>query len=93
VSEQWTIERIQNALGSPLIADQALAEVTQAPADDRAAVIVKWQRIAEDISNAATRARDLAPYEASGQPLPGQWVDRTDQVLAEAERIRARGAA
>jgi hypothetical protein len=31
--------------------------------------------------------------EARGEESAGEWVDRTDRVLAEAERIRTRGAA
>ncbi|MFI0900508.1 hypothetical protein [Streptomyces sp. NPDC020983] len=93
MTEPWTIESIRDALGNPIVVSRFLAEINRAPAHELLTVFAKWQRIAEDVSAAAARARDLAPYAASGQPLPGQWIDRTDQVRADAERARARGAA
>lgn len=95
MSEQtWTIESIRDALGNPATVQRFLGEINRAPAHQLLTVFAKWQRIAEDVSTAAARARDLAPYAEAGQPLPGQWIDRTDQVHAEADRIRAaRGAA
>lgn len=94
MSEQtWTIESIQNALGNPTVARRFLAEINKAPAHELLQTFAKWQRIAEDVSAAAARARDLAAYADRGEPLPGQWIDRTEHVRAEADRARARGAA
>lgn len=94
MSEQtWTIESIRDALGSPVLAQRFLGEINRAPAHLLLQVFAKWERIAQDTLTAVQRGRDLAAYDQRGEPLPGEWTDRTDQVLADAERIRARGAA
>lgn len=94
MSEQaWTIESIRDALGSPVLAQRFLGEINRAPAHQLLAVFAKWERIAKDTSAAAARGRDLIAYDQRGEQPPGEWTDRTDRVFADAERIRARGAA
>ncbi|MEV7683256.1 hypothetical protein AB0O64_32645 [Streptomyces sp. NPDC088341] len=92
-SEPWTIESIRDALGDPALAQRFLGEINRAPADRLLVVFSKWERIATDSRDASERARELAGYDERGEVPPGEWADRTDRVLAEADRIRARGAA
>ena len=94
MSEQpWTIERICDALGNPTLAQRFLSEINRAPAHQLLGVFARWERIAKDTLAAVERGRELAAYDARGEEPPGEWLDVTDRVLAEAERIRARGAA
>lgn len=94
MSEQtWTIESICDALGNPALAKRFLGEINRAPAHELLAAFAKWERIAKDVTAAVQRGRDLAAYDQRGDQLPGEWIDRTDQVQADAERIRTRGAA
>lgn len=95
MSEQqpWTIERISDALGNPTLAQRFLGEINRAPACDLLAVFAKWQQIAKDTLAAVERGREVAAAEARGEEPPGEWIDVTDRVLADAARIRARGAA
>lgn len=93
-NEPWTIERIREALGDPELAQRFLGEINRAPADRLLDVFAKWQRIALNTVAAVERARALASYDERGDELPGEWHDRTEKVLAQAERLRAaRGAA
>jgi hypothetical protein len=89
----WTIESIRDALGNPALAQRFLGEINRAPAHQLLAVFARWERIAKDTLAAVERGRELAAYDARGEEPPGEWTDVTDRVLAEAERIRARGAA
>jgi hypothetical protein len=91
--ETWTIERISEALGNPALAQRFLGEINRAPAHQLLSVFAKWERIAKDTLAAVERGREAAAAEARGEEPPGEWVDATDRVLADAERIRARGAA
>ncbi|MFF4486240.1 hypothetical protein ACFY0F_07040 [Streptomyces sp. NPDC001544] len=94
MSEQpWTIERIRDALGNPALAQRFLAEINRAPAHELLAVFARWERIAKDTVAAVERGRQIAAAEARGEEPPGEWIDVTDRVLAEADRIRTRGAA
>jgi hypothetical protein len=94
MSEQpWTIESICDALGNPTLASRFLGEINRAPAHQLLHVFAKWQGIAQRTLDAVQRGRELAAYDARGEEPPGEWLDVTDRVLAEAERIRARGAA
>jgi hypothetical protein len=94
-SEQpWTIESICGALGNSVLSQRFLGEINRAPAHLLLGVFAKWERIAKDTVAAVERGQQLAPYDARGEEPPGEWIDATDRVLAEAERIRsARGAA
>lgn len=92
-SEPWTIESIRDALGNPALAQRFLAEINRAPAHELLHVFAKWERIAKDTLAAVQHGRQLAEYDARGEEPPGQWIDGTDRVLAEAARIRSRGAA
>lgn len=89
----WTIESIRDALGNPALAQRFLSEINRAPAHELLAVFAKWERIAKDTLAAVERGRRLAEAEARGEEPPGEWIDATDRVLADAARIRARGAA
>jgi hypothetical protein len=91
--QQWTIERICEALGNPVLAKRFLAEINRAPAHELLTAFAKWQRIADETVSAAKRARQLAAAEAAMGEIPGDWVDRTERVQAEAAAARARGAA
>ena len=89
----WTIESIRDALGNPGLAQRFLGEINRAPAHQLLAVFARWERIAKDTVAAVERGREIAAAEARGEEPAGDWVDVTDRVLAEADRIRTRGAA
>lgn len=91
--QPWTIERITEALGNPALAQRFLGEINRAPAHQLLAVFARWERIAKDTLAAVERGREIAAAEARGEEPAGRWVDVTDRVLADAARIRARGAA
>jgi hypothetical protein len=94
MSEQtWTIESIRDALGHPALAQRFLAEINRAPAHEILAVFAKWERIAKDTLAAVERGRQIAAVDARGEEPAGEWIDVTDRVLADAARIRSRGAA
>lgn len=94
MSEQpWTIESIRDALGSPVLAQRFLGEINRAPAHQLLAVFARWERIAKDTLAAVERGRQIAAAETRGEVPGGEWIDATERVLADAERIRARGAA
>ncbi|MGW3635640.1 hypothetical protein ACWD7F_36930 [Streptomyces sp. NPDC005122] len=94
MSEQpWTIESIRDALGNPAIAQRFLSEINRAPAHQLLHVFARWERIAKDTLAAVERGRGIAAAEARGEQPAGVWIDGPDRVLAEADRIRARGAA
>jgi hypothetical protein len=89
----WTIESIRDALGNPALAQRFLGEINRAPAHELLHVFARWERIAKDTLAAVERGREIAAAEARGEEPPGEWTDVTNRVLAEAERIRTRGAA
>lgn len=91
--QPWTIERITEALGNPALAQRFLGEINKAPAHQLLTVFAKWERIAKDTRAAVERGREMSAAEARGEEPAGAWNDATDRVLADAERIRARGAA
>ncbi|MFB7244603.1 hypothetical protein ACFCYX_19345 [Streptomyces populi] len=91
--QPWTIESIRDALGNPALAQRFLGEINRAPAHELLHVFAKWERIAKDTLAAVERGREIAAAEARGEEPPGEWTDVTDRVLADAARIRARGAA
>ncbi|MER5509368.1 hypothetical protein ABT052_29125 [Streptomyces sp. NPDC002766] len=94
MSEQlWTIESIRDALGNPALAQRFLSEINQAPAHQILPVFARWERIAKDTLAAVQRGREIAAAEARGEQPAEEWADATDRVLADAERIRTRGAA
>lgn len=91
--QPWTIESIRDALGNPALAQRFLSEINRAPAHQLLAVFARWERIAKDTLAAVERGRDIAAAEACGDEPTASWSDATDRVLAEADRIRTRGAA
>jgi hypothetical protein len=91
--EPWTIERIRDALGNPALAQRFLGEINRAPAHQLLRVFAKWERVAKDTLAAVERGREIAAAEARGEEPTADWTDATDRVLADAERIRTRGAA
>jgi hypothetical protein len=94
MSEQpWTIESICEALGHPALTQRFLTEINKAPAHQLLTVFAKWERIAKDTIKAVERGREYAAAEARGEDIPEHWIDVTDRILTEADRIRARGAA
>ncbi|MGX1254137.1 hypothetical protein RKD48_006648 [Streptomyces ambofaciens] len=96
MSEQpWTIESIRDALGNPALAQRFLSEINRAPAHELLAVFARWERIAKDTLAAVERGQRIAAAEARGEEPSGsgEWIDATERVLADAERIRTRGAA
>ncbi|MET8291638.1 hypothetical protein ABZV80_41710 [Streptomyces sp. NPDC005132] len=92
-SDPWTIESIRDALGNPALAQRFLGEINRAPAHQLLAVFARWERIAKDTLAAVEHGRELAAAEARGEEPAGVWIDGTDRMLADAARIRARGAA
>lgn len=91
--ETWTIESICEALGNPELSKRFLGEINRAPAHALLTVFAKWQSIAAGMSAAAQRGRDLAEAEAATGEVPGEWVDMSDRVQAEAASARSRGVA
>ncbi|MFE9003138.1 hypothetical protein ACFYOY_13495 [Streptomyces sp. NPDC007875] len=89
----WTIERISEALGNPALAQRFLGEINRAPAHELLTVFAKWRQIASDTLAALEQADEIIACESRGEEPPGQWIDGTDRVRREADRIRARGAA
>lgn len=89
----WTIERIRDALGDPDLAQRFLGEINRAPAHELLHTFARWERIAKNTLATVQRARELAESRARGEEPPGEWVDATDRIQAEAERIQSRGAA
>lgn len=92
-NQPWTIERISDALGNPALASRFLGEINRAPAYELLAVFARWERIAKDTLAAVQRGQEIAAAEARGEEPSGEWIDATDRILADAERIRTRGAA
>lgn len=91
--QPWTIQRIADALGNPALASRFLGEINRAPAHELLGIFARWERIAKDTLAAVDRGREIAAAEARGEELAGEWIDATDRVLADAARIRSRGAA
>ena len=91
--QPWTIESICEALGNPTLSQRFLGAINRAPAHELLTTFAKWQGIAERTLVAVQRGREAAAYQARGEEPPGDWVDVTDRVLADAARIRSRGAA
>lgn len=92
-AEPWTIERICDALGSPDLSQRFLSQINRAPADKLLQVFADWQQVAEETLAAVERGRQIAEAEVRSEEPPGRWIDRTDEILAEAAKIRSRGAA
>lgn len=94
MSEQpWTIESIRDALGNPALAQRFLSEINRAPAHELLAVFARWERIAKDTVAAVARGREIAEAQARGEDPTADCSDATDRLLADADRIRTRGAA
>ncbi|WP_412079006.1 hypothetical protein ACLF6K_37315 [Streptomyces xanthophaeus] len=89
----WTIERICHALGHPTLSQRFLGEINRAPAHELLSVFARWERVAKDTTAAVQRGRDIAAAQAQGEDPTASWADATDRVQADAERLRARGAA
>ncbi|WP_033321359.1 hypothetical protein [Streptomyces yerevanensis] len=90
---QWTIETICDALVGPAAKQQFLGEINRVPVHEIVTVFAKWQQIASDITAAVERGRELARAEAETGEIPGEWIDVTDRIQAEASAARARGVA
>ncbi|MFJ4584609.1 hypothetical protein [Streptomyces echinatus] len=94
MSEQpWTIERICETLGNPALAQRFLGQINRAPAHELLTVFARWERIAKDTLATARRGHEMAEAESRGEDPAADWNEATDRVLAEADRIRSRGAA
>jgi hypothetical protein len=92
-TEPWTIERITDALGNPAVRQRFLGELNKAQIHEITGVFAKWQGIAEQLLHAVERAREIRTAELAGEPVPGKWIDITDELQERVERLRARGAA
>lgn len=92
-TEPWTIERISNTLGDPTLRQRFLGEINKAPIYELATVGAHWQGIAEQLLHGVELARELHAQRGPDGQLPGEWTDITEQVKADAERIRARYSA
>ncbi|MGW0607841.1 hypothetical protein [Streptomyces sp. NPDC002640] len=94
MSEQpWTIESICDALGHPALKQDFLNQINRATADELLRVFSKWEQKAERSLVATQRGREITEAEDRGEEPPGEWIDITDRVFAEAQRNRSRGAA
>lgn len=94
--QQWTIETIREALGSPDLAQRFLSEINRALAHELLQVFAKWQRIAQNLEDAFQDADEIAAAEACGEEPPGVWIDgteRLERILRAADRNPTRGAA
>ncbi|MFT2014624.1 hypothetical protein ACMA1D_02065 [Streptomyces sp. 796.1] len=89
----WTIDRIADALGAPALRSRFLSEINRAPAHELLPTFARWERVAKNLLDAADRGRALAQHDARGEELPGEWIDATDRIQADAARARSRGAA
>ncbi|MET8956728.1 hypothetical protein [Streptomyces sp. NPDC004533] len=92
MSEQpWTIERICDALGNPVLVKRALGEINKAPAHELLAAFAKWERIAKNLD--AAFDDDVVAAVRRGEEPPGQWIDGTERLRQATDRIRSHGAA
>ncbi|WP_411121303.1 hypothetical protein [Streptomyces sp. x-19] len=91
--QTWTIESICEALGSPSAKQRFLSEINRASVHEIVTVFAKWQAIAAGMAAAAERGRELARIEAETGNVPGEWIDVTDRIRAEAATARSRGVA
>ncbi|MEU3191273.1 hypothetical protein ABZ686_11660 [Streptomyces sp. NPDC006992] len=91
--QPWTIESIRDALRDPDLAQRFLGEINEAPAHQLLHVFAKWESIAKNRQAAFTENQDIIAREQRGEGPAEGSVDVTAQVLAEAARIRSRGAA
>jgi hypothetical protein len=89
----WTIQRITDALGSPAVRQRFLGELNRAQIHEITGIFAKWQGIAEQLLHAVERAHEFRAAELAGEPIPGDWVDMTDQLREWAGQGQARGAA
>lgn len=97
MSEQpWTIDSIAHALPHPVTRQRFLSEINLAPVDELQTVVDKWITFVERWESGRERNEQLRDHFTTHGHLPADYeatlVDVTDQVLAEAERIR-QGAA
>lgn len=91
---EWTIESITEALGSPAIRKQFLAELNRARIYEVAGVFAKWQGIAEQLQHAVERAREIHTAELAGEEPPGEWITLTvDDLRARAAKLQQKNAA
>ncbi|NEA72792.1 hypothetical protein [Streptomyces sp. SID13588] len=91
--QTWTIETICEALGNPALSQRFVGQINRAPAHELLTVFAKWQSIAASMTAAGDRGRALGSAEAATGKIPGEWVDMTERVQAEAAAARRRGAA
>lgn len=89
----WTIERICDALGHPALSQRFLGEINRAPAHELLAVFARWERVAKDTVSAVQRGKNIAASQDRGEDPTASWTDATDRIQADADRLRARGAA
>ncbi|MDJ1137379.1 hypothetical protein [Streptomyces iconiensis] len=83
MSEQpWTIERIQEALGSPSLAQRFLSEINKAPAHRLLHVFAKWERIAKDMDAAFEDSDAIVAAAERGEEPPGDWIDGSERLVA-----------
>ncbi|MFB7500068.1 hypothetical protein ACFC09_36215 [Streptomyces sp. NPDC056161] len=89
--QQWTIESIRDALGSPDLAQRFLAEINRAPAHELLQVFAKWERIAKNLTVAFDD--DTVTAVQRGEEPDGRWIDGTDRLRQAADRFHSHGAA
>ncbi|GAA2724260.1 MULTISPECIES: hypothetical protein [Streptomyces] len=89
----WSTDRIHEVLGCPDLCRRFALELGRAPARETAAVLAKWQGIAERTLASVERGRRDAALEAAGGQVPGEWIDITQKVQRDAALVRARGTA
>lgn len=92
-AQPWTLERICEVLQNPKVKQMCIGEINRAQIHEIAKVFAKWQGVAEKRLASVERAKAARAEELAGRPVPGNWTDCTDEVIAEAARIKASKAA
>lgn len=79
-TDPWTIERIREALGNPVLEKRFLGEIYRAPLHEMLTVFARWQIRAEQLLLTAERIREAHAEQLAGRPVPGEWIDASDRL-------------
>ena len=79
-TDPWTIERIREALGNPVLEKRFLGEIYRAPLHEMLTVFARWQIRAEQLLRTAERIRVAHAEQLAGHPVPGEWIDASDRL-------------
>jgi hypothetical protein len=92
-TEPWNIARIADAIPTPTMRMRFLSEVNLAPVGDLPAVVAKWQKVAEDLSDAYQRGLEVHSYVEEHGEFPPEFVRVTAAELREMTEPGEKGAA